>query len=323
MIARLAAATVALVLLDGPGRSGPVEITAIPVASFQTFGFGETFGPLAWQGGLALSSPDPRFGGLSGLVLTDSCAQLLAVSDAGNWFRARLQYADGRLSGLSSGEMAPMRDSKGRAQRSKVWGDAEAVAAAGSGRIAVAFESRVRFGTYDIAARGLDAPFVPMPYPKEINRGPDNGEVESLGRLASGSWLAIAEKNRDNAGNIRAWVWRGRGSTAFSVRRHADYDVTDLAVLPDGKVLTLERSFSPGSLPGMAIRRFDPARIGSGVTIEPELLFEGRMPFYRIDNMEGIAVCQHKGETRITLLSDDNFNRRVQTTLLLQFAYRP
>ena len=35
------------------------------------------------------------------------------------------------------------------------------------------------------------------------------------------------------------------------------------------------------------------------------------------------AVCQREGETRVTLLSDDNFNARVQSTILLQFAYGP
>lgn len=95
------------------------------------------------------------------------------------------------------------------------------------------------------------------------------------------------------------------------------------AVLADGTVLTLERSYSRTTLPGMAIRRFAAKDIASGAAIEPELLFEGRFGFYRIDNMEGIAVCERSGETRITVLSDNNFNTSLQSTLLLQFSYRP
>ena len=60
----------------------------------------------------------------------------------------------------------------------------------------------------------------------------------------------------------------------------------------------------------------------AGATIEPELLFAGRFPFYAIDNMEGIAVCARDGETRLTVLSDNNFNTSLQRTLLLQFALR-
>ena len=40
----------------------------------------------------------------------------------------------------------------------------------------------------------------------------------------------------------------------------------------------------------------------------------------QIDNMEGIAVHEgRKGETIVTLISDDNFNRFLQRTVLLQF----
>ena len=37
--------------------------------------------------------------------------------------------------------------------------------------------------------------------------------------------------------------------------------------------------------------------------------------------MEGLAVHQTPdGETRLTMISDDNYNRWVQSTLLFQFA---
>ena len=40
-----------------------------------------------------------------------------------------------------------------------------------------------------------------------------------------------------------------------------------------------------------------------------------------IDNMEGLAVHRNaQGRTILTLISDDNFNRRFQRTLLMQFA---
>lgn len=321
MIGRLAALTV--ILLSSTAQAEPVAVETSVMSSFASIGFGETFGPLVWRGGISLSSDDADFGGLSGLVLADDCQSLLAVSDAGRWFRATLTYADDRLSGITSAELAPILDSKGQPQRSKAWADAEAVTAAKPGQVAVAFERKVRFGIYDIGTKGLDAPFQVIPHPRDIDGGPENGEVEALGRLPSGNWIALAERGRNADGNPHGWIWSGRASTPFAVTRHDDYNITDLAVLPDGRVLTLERSFSRGSLPGMAIRRFDPAGIADGATIEPDLLFEGRVPFYRIDNMEGIAVCERRGETRVTLVSDDNFNSSLQTTLILQFAYKP
>src|SRR5256885_1749313 len=75
----------------------------------------------------------------------------------------------------------------------------------------------------------------------------------------------------------------------FAIARHGDYVITDVAILPGGDVLTVERSFGASLLPGMAIRRFSATAISAGTTVSPTLLFEGRAPFYAIDNMEGIA----------------------------------
>ena len=62
--------------------------------------------------------------------------------------------------------------------------------------------------------------------------------------------------------------------------------------------------------------------IAEGATVEPEPLFSGGPPYYAIDNMEGLALCQRNGETRVTLLSDNNFFPNIQRTLLLQFSYQ-
>jgi hypothetical protein len=214
-----------------------------------------------------------------------------------------------------------MLDDKGRPPRNKPRGDAEAVADLGGGKVLVGFESRPRIGIYDIGKSGLDAPFQPVKSPKEIKTGPGNAELESVGRI-DGDFIAISEFNADPLGNIRAWLWNAKRTVAFSVKRHEDYKITDLAVLPDGGILILERSFGASLLPGMAIRRFEASAIKAGGTVEPELLFAGRAPFYTIDNMEGIALCTRDGETRLTIVSDNNFNTGLQRTLLLQFALR-
>jgi len=69
----------------------------------------------------------------------------------------------------------------------------------------------------------------------------------------------------------------------------------------------------------MAVRRIRTDDIVAGGAVLPSLIFSGRMPFYRIDNMEGIAVSERNGETRITIVSDNNYRPEFQRTLLLQF----
>lgn len=321
MRARLAA--IALLLSAGSVGADAFSVTATAISSFHNLSSSDDFGAFTFRGGLTLESNARDFGGLSGLILDDNCEDLLAISDQGNWFTAKLRYGKGILSGIADAKLSPMLDSKGKRQRDKAWSDAEAIAPLNDGSIGIAYERRVRFGAYDVARKGLGAPFEVIPHPPAIDRGPENSEVEAFGQLGDGRYIAIAERQRDENGNPRAWLWRGGSTTSFTIERYDSYNVTDLAVMPDGTVLTLERSFNRTSLPGMAIRRFSPDAVRQGQLLKPELLLEANVPLYAIDNMEGIAACERDGETRVTLLSDNNFNTRIQSTLLLQFAYRP
>lgn len=318
----------ALLWLAGPAWANSIEVTSTPIASFERLGAEHKPKPFAWRGGLTLTSEDERFGGFSGLSLSDDCRTLLAVSDKGKWFSARLDYdAQGRLANLSETRLVPMRDSKGRVLKDKYPSDAEALFRLGPGQYAVGFESYVRVVLYDLRTKGFAAPYRIMKSPKSITEGPQNGQLESLGKLNAGPYkgyyIAISEKYHDPAGNIYGWLWKGPKTVMFSIERNEDYDITDLAVMPGGEIMILERSYTTGSLPGMAIRRFSSADVKIGKTVRPKLLFAGRYPFYAIDNMEGIALCKMNGETRVTIMSDDNFNRTLQSTLLLQFDYRP
>ncbi len=310
-----------LLALATAASAEPVAVGVRPILSFQRMSSADDFGRFSWRGGLTLTSPVASFGGISGLVLGKNCEDMLAVSDRGNWLTARLIYEGARLTGVTNAVMTPMRDSRGRPLNSKRRGDAEAVTPLRDGRIAVGFESQVRFGAYDLAKSGLDARFSLLPSPPAIEAGPDNGEIEALGQLPSGELIAIAEQFRDVDGNILGWAWTGEAARFFAIVPYGAYKVTDLAVDGDS-VLTLERRFSTGTLPGMVIRRFPFSGIAQDGPVEPEVLLEATAPLHVIDNMEAMALCTRQGETRVTLMSDDNFNRSIQSTIVLQFAYR-
>lgn len=319
---RLKLALIVLAAFTAAVEADPVAITAKPITSFGSLS-GTKF---HWRGGLVIASADKTFGGLSGLSLSEDCTGLFAVSDAGRWFRASLQYKKGNLANISAGELAPMLDGAGKPPKNKTRGDAEALASLGAGRYMVGFERRTRIGIYDIGKDGLKARFQSLKSPKAIAEGPTNGEVESVGQFRAGPWqgryLAISEHNLDGEGNIRGWLWRASTTVAFAIKRLEDYSITDAVILPSGDVIILERSFGSSLLPGMAIRRIKASTIMRDGTVKPELLFSGRALFYAIDNMEGVALCERDGESRLTIVSDNNFNPR-QRTLLLQFAYEP
>lgn len=323
----------ALLLLAGPAgaQEEALSVRTQPVKSFTMFSQLVTFGGLEWRGGIELASDDERFGGLSSLELSADGTGLLAVSDRGFWFKADLLYTDDHLSGLKDAVMAPILGPDGKPFKGKVRSDAEALAGWEpmriDGKVIVGFESRARAGLYDLGKDGFKARFKDLKLPKAVAKGPPNQELEAIGRFATGplagSMLAISELNKDENGDIRAWVWGGKKAFSFSIKQYEDYAITDLAILPDGDVLTVERSFSATSLPGMAVRRIKTEDIVADGAVAPSLVFSGRMPFYRIDNMEGIAVSKLNGETRVTIISDNNYRPQFQRTLLLQFALKP
>jgi hypothetical protein len=328
----LRAAAFFLVIAAAPAGAEEEVLTVrtLPVKSFTMFSQLVTFGGLEWRGGLELSSDDERFGGLSSLELTPDGTRLLAISDKGFWFKADLLYTDGHLSGLDNAAMASILGTDGRPNKGKIRNDAEALAGWEPGKIdgkvIVGFESRARAGLYDLGKNGFKARYRDMKLPKDAAKGPSNKELESIGRFTSGplagSIVAISELSLDENGDIRAFVWGGKKAFEFSIKQFEDYAITDLAILPDGDIITVERSFSGTTLPGMAVRRIRTEDIVAGGAVSPSLVFSGRMPFYRIDNMEGIAVSELNGETRITVVSDNNYRPEFQRTLLLQFGLK-
>jgi len=305
----------------------PLTITSASLSRFALLSNATSFGPLTWRGELELTSSNEKFGGLSGLIMSDECTSLRAVSDAGRWFTANVTYSGEVPSGLTNSRIAPILDDKGKPPPSKHWGDAEAIAAGPNGKTIVGFESRTRVGSYDLNGQGMKAKFQNLKPPKEISAGPRNGELESVGYFMNGTlkgyYIAVAESNPDAQGNTKAWVWNGARNFAFSIKQIENYNITDLAILPNGDILLLQRSYGPMTLPGMAMSRFSASDIKQGKTVQPETLLEAKVPFYAIDNMEGLAVCERNGELRVNILSDNNFKTDVQRTLLLQFAYTP
>jgi len=325
------AAALSLGLLLGLAVSSasaePLTITSSSLSRFALLTNATSFGPFIWRGGVELASANRKFGGLSGLIMADECTSLRAVSDAGRWLIATVTYNDEAPAGLISASIAPILDDKGKPPPGKRWGDAEAVAEGPNGKTIVGFETRTRVGAYDLTGKGMTARFENLNPPKDIVRGKLNGELESVGYFKNGAlkghYIAVAETNLDTQGNTKAWAWNGKRSIAFSIKQLETYNITDIALLPDGDILVLQRSYGMAAFPGMAVSRFPASAIRQGKTVQPDTLLEARMPFYAIDNMEGLAVCERSGELRVNILSDNNFNTARQRTLLLQFAYTP
>lgn len=313
-----------------PQRLGVREINvdAAPIVAFDHSETGKRkFGELTFIGGLTLSSRQENFGGWSGIAIERDGHGLIAVSDAGLWMTARLAYKDGRPVGFEAARLGPLKALNGKPLRRERDRDAEAVelisGSINKGRLLIGFEQNHRIGHFDLEPGGVSAPH------SYIRPDRSRGTMSALkgfeavtvlrkGRYR-GAILAIAERKHDNNGDHTGWLWTGRKAHSFSLADIGGYDITGAAVLPDGDLILLERRFNWLEGVKMRLRRIHIGDLRPGARIEGEVLLAATMG-QNIDNMEGIAIHQDPGGAAIiTLISDDNFNRSFQRTLLLQF----
>ena len=260
--------------------------------------------------------------------------RFLAVSDRGKWLRGSILYRGTRPLNVTATSIGPLLNRKGGVLRSKNTSDAEAIALISGnltkGSALIGFERLHRVGRFSISEKTVGAPRY-IRLPGRIRRLSRNSGIEALDLIRAGpmkgALLVFAERLRDNKGNLRGWLIGGPRPGKIKIKRRDGFDITDLAALPNGDVLILERRYrKPKSLlfdlinvVKMRIRLVRAKHIRAGAVLDGEVLIEANRK-YTIDNMEGIAVHRSpEGETVITLISDDNFNF-LQRTLLMQFT---
>ena len=305
-----------------------IEVTTDSIDFDRTNPQAVKFGRLTWRGGLVLNSKAREFGGYSGVALFDRGEKLLSVSDQGSWLSADLVYKNGRLVGLKNTRTGPLKARNGKNLRRKKYADAEDIALwrRKSGPYAlISFERKHRIGRFPISAAGvIQAPKNYLKLPRSAYKSKRNKGIEAVTVLTDknnrGTVLAFAEKQLDKKGRHKGWLIRGDKSWPIRLSHSDDFLITGLATLPNGNVLVLERSFSLFTGIRMRIREIRADRIRPKAHLKGKRLIRASMRF-NIDNMEGISAHKNqRGETIITLMSDNNFNKSgLQRTLLMQF----
>ena len=268
-------------------------------------------GSLSYLGGWAISSNDPRFGGISAIHIEDG--MVLAVSDAGSLIRFSLPGA-----GPASIDVRPLPDGPGSAG-SKLDRDAEAMTVH-EGRAWIGFEQRnavwrYRLGDWrsDVATR-----------PPAMRRWPSNGGSEAMVRLPDGRFLVFSEDRLRRDGTSEVLLFAGdpalaeTPSTSLGYRPPKGYRITDAALLPDGRLLFLNRRFRilEGVSAKLTVGPFPPASGDEPLGGAEIAHFEEPVT---VDNMEAMDVTREGGKTIVWVTSDDNLNA-LQRTLLLKFA---
>ena len=273
----------------------------------------QRLGALLYLGGWELTGDSPRFGGIS--ALHAEAGEALALSDAGTLFRFALPAGP---AGREPVRMVPLPDGPGPPTR-KSNRDTESMLVRGPWLWA-GFERHNMVWRY----RRADLAATARAQPEALRRWRSNGGPEAMARLADGRFLVLAEGPDDGLATSEAVLFDGDPAepgtrvARLRYRRVPGYRVTDAAVLPDGRLLLLNRRFAWLEGFSAVITVADTRALREGATIAGREIAALRAPV-SVDNMEGLSVARENGRTIVWLASDDNFFP-LQRTLLLKFA---
>ncbi len=273
-------------------------------------------GPLEFAGAIALRAQDPRFGGLSDFLLDADGEGFVAVSDAGYWAVGRLIRDRGRLAGAEITRYERIRGADGgtmaRARR-----DTEAIERAPGGGFYVAFERDHRVSHFaDVGAAEGEIFRAPAFRGMSINAG-----IESLAAAPTGEVYAIKEGRLPDRNGSPVWLVGGPGGLHARLPLWGHDYLTDVDFGPDGRLYLLARRFSLFGGFTVNIARLPGMPEGEAHDLEPEELLE-LTAAEGSDNFEGLEVWRDgEGRTRLTLISDDNFNP-LQKSLVMEFILR-
>lgn len=289
-----------------PDNSQSVTMTALALPA------PDLTGPFQITGAWLLTSANTDFGGFSALV-HPAADQLIAFSDTGM-----------RLDMPIPGAAGPVRIARIKFRKNgfKASRDVEAATLRpDDGMIWLALEGRNTFMGWPRGAAAPDR--IPAP---ELAGWSENSGPEAMTRLADGRFLVLSEGGGSaHEGRLLPKAPDGTDrAVRFRFIAPAGYRPTDVAQLPDGRVLVLLRELRWPMPPRFGTRLLlaDPEAIRAGEEWRGQVLagFDGTG---LEENYEGLAI-EPLPNRRIGLwlISDDN-GAATQRTLLLRLELDP
>ena len=327
MIARFVLFAALGLMLAARAAAEDITVTAVPVEAFKGAKAGERVDGLIWRGGFQMQSDAMQFGGLSGIAFTGRDQKLAFVSDQGWFISGQLIYDEKgmplELVGVtadaiqnSSGQDLPRAYARDAEAIDTIYRNGEPAA------VRVGFENLTRVADFDLDDGRPGGAAREVNIPDWLTRLRTNESLEAVciaspGSPVAGSTMLITEGDETPDGTLAAYMRGHRDRGDFAIVKTEGLNPTDCAFLPNGDMLLLERGTGLLGFT-MQIRRISADKVQPGTAITGDVILTASGG--SIDNMEGIAVhTAPDGETRVTLVSDDNFNDW-ERTLLLEFG---
>lgn len=273
-------------------------------------------GPLTLVGGWELFSDNSAFGGFSALHAMGG-GRLLALSDAailaGFTITPQGRAADSFI--------APLPVRKGERSTKKDQDSESLTFDPVTGRFWAGFEQLHRIRRYAPGFARAEA----TGKPKAMQDWPDNGGAEAIVRLPDGRFLVFAESRSVRPGTTVGLIFSsdpaepGAKARSFAYRPPRGYRITDIAQMPDGRLVALHRRFSYVEGVSAKIALIDLEAVRPDALVRPTIVATLKPPL-PVDNMEGIAVDREAGRTILWVIADDNYIP-LQRNLLLKFEF--
>jgi hypothetical protein len=315
LIVLLALAAVAVGGARATYKNRSQNIALVPLPLDSSNPKRKTVGALTFLNAWELRSDNGDFGGISALVALKD-GRFVGVSDAGALIGFGLtndSRTDRPFIAALPGAMGTDVSYKDRDSEGITYDPA-------SGRIWVSYEARHAIRRFTPSLSRIDSTRM-LEFSKDWKF---NGGVEALTRLNDGRFVIFVESGENEDGSKRAYLFsgdpteEGTQTTPFSYRVPDGYSPTDATVLPDGRLLILNRriGFPDGFTAKLVI--LDPADIRRDAVVGGKVIATLAPPLL-VDNMEGVTITEENGRTIVWLISDNNFNA-FQRTLLMKFA---
>jgi len=298
------------VVQDTANRPRPLVLVPIPAMT-----------PANWPAGLTVAgawhlvSSFRGFGGYSAL-LANGDDTLTAISD--HAWTLRFAMPDSGRDQVFGFDMV------GRSARDKSGIDIESVTTdPATGRRWFGYEVHNQIGRFDEGAAGPR-----MAAPPAMAHWPENAGPEALVRLADGRFIVLREGAPWLSSGARPGLLfpgdpvEGAVPLEFGFRPPIGYDPTDMAQLPDGRVVILLRALDLPLPPFFRNKLVmaDPRSIEPGKPWPWEELatIHGNLPR---ENYEGLAIAPDEAGVTMWLISDDN-STLFQRTVLLELRWQ-
>lgn len=322
------ATLVAAAALDRPLAQAEEEtVIALPLLSFAGVEAGMRVQGLIWRGGFEMQSAVDTFGGLSGLGFTGADGRLAMVTDRGNFVSGQLIYDERqRPLSLVGVKIEPIQNSKGAELPRAFVRDAEALAVierdGAPAAVRVGFENLTRVADFELVEAKPTGAATEVAIPAWLTDTRTNESLEAVciapaASPIAGSTLLLTEGVIDDDGQHSAWLLGHNDKGPLSYLSSEGTNPADCTFLPNGDLLVLERGIAFLTF-NMKLKRVPAAEVKPGAHMRGEVLLEASGP--DVDNMEAVAVhAGPDGSSRITLVSDNNFNEW-ERSLLLEFS---